>query len=140
MIVALIALAVALSGTALAANGLINAAQIKDHSISAGKLTYRAIAQLRGARGQAGANGGFDPNKVTYLISAPQSVGPSSLKTVIADCPAGTKAVGGGGGVSGGQLVSSVAAPNGTGWAIGVVNPYSETINQVYAFAVCAAP
>src|SRR5262249_41260044 len=75
-----------------------------------------------------------------HVISSPQSVRPGSIKTVIADCPAGTKAIAGGSGVSAGLLGGSGPSGNGTGWGISVVNRQQETINEVYALAVCASP
>ena len=54
-IIATVALFIALGGGAAAyASGLINGAQIKNHSIAAKKLTNKALKQLKGNRGPAG--------------------------------------------------------------------------------------
>jgi hypothetical protein len=57
-IIAMLALFIALGGGAAAyASGLINGSQIKNHSISAKKLTAKALKQLKGNRGPAGPAG-----------------------------------------------------------------------------------
>lgn len=57
-IIAAVALFIAAGGGAAAyASGLISGSQIKNHSISAKKLTNKAIKSLHGARGPAGATG-----------------------------------------------------------------------------------
>ena len=55
--VSLVALFVALSGTALAATNYINGKHIKPHSIPKNRLTAGAIKGLKGDRGPAGAKG-----------------------------------------------------------------------------------
>jgi hypothetical protein len=55
-IIAALALFVALAGGAYA-SGLINGSQIKNHSISAKKLTKSAVKSLHGQRGPRGARG-----------------------------------------------------------------------------------
>lgn len=57
MIVALIALFVALSGSAVAAGGLITGKQIKDHSIGLADISNSAAAQLKGQPGAIGPQG-----------------------------------------------------------------------------------
>jgi hypothetical protein len=59
---------------------------------------------------------------------------------VNANCPASTKAIAGGGGVSAGLMEGSGPSNNGAAWQLDIVNPQPETINGVYALAVCAAP
>jgi hypothetical protein len=55
--IALLALFLALSGTAFGAASLINGSQIKPHTIAKNRLTNAAIAQLKGNRGPRGAQG-----------------------------------------------------------------------------------
>ena len=55
--VALLALFIALSGSAFGAASLINGSQIKPHTIAKNRLTNVAIAQLKGSRGARGAQG-----------------------------------------------------------------------------------
>ena len=57
MAVALIALGIALGGSAVAGTGLITGAQIKDHSIGLNDLSYTAVAHLRGQQGSQGLPG-----------------------------------------------------------------------------------
>lgn len=55
--IALLALFLALSGTAFGAANLINGSQIKPHTIAKNRLTNTAIAQLKGSRGARGVQG-----------------------------------------------------------------------------------
>jgi Collagen triple helix repeat (20 copies) len=61
MVVALIALFVALSGTAVAQRGLITGAQIKDRSLTLKDLSRGTVTALRGKRGPAGRRGAQGP-------------------------------------------------------------------------------
>lgn len=159
MVVAMIALAVALSGGAVAAsNGLILGSSIKDHTVSASKLTPNALRFLHGKQGDqgiegaqgvvgppgpngsAGAAGGFDPNKVSYVLGAVSSMASNTVLGFQAFCPSGTKAIGGGGQGSIGKLSVSEAGGGGAYWFIIVYNDTSITIDNVGAFAVCASP
>lgn len=146
MTVALVALFVALTGTAAAGTGLINGAQIKPHTLNANALTAAALKTLRGNVGPQGRAGGFDPAKVSYVSGDMATVVPGQTWFSFAECPAGTKVVGGGGYASVATLVESspsIEAPNtGTsnGWTIVVRNDTSITTNNVQAYAVCVAP
>jgi len=60
VIISLIALFVALGGTAYA-SGLISGSQIKNHSIAEKKLTSKAIRSLHGQRGPKGLTGAPGP-------------------------------------------------------------------------------
>jgi hypothetical protein len=57
MAVALVALGIALGGSAVAGTGLITGTQIKDHSIGLNDLSYTAIARLHGQQGPQGLPG-----------------------------------------------------------------------------------
>ena len=157
MIVAMIALFVALSGVAVASTtGLINGAQIKDHSISFAKLTPGAVALLHGQKGPKGdpgpsgtqgtqgPPGGFNPNKVTYVQGTPVSIDPFSVTqtavTLTATCPAGSKALGGGGFNSITTIGASFASSDGTSWNMIVINESTITVPGLFAFAVCGSP
>jgi collagen triple helix repeat protein len=177
MIVALVALFVALSGTAVAASGLVTGEQIKNHSIGVIDLSTSAVKQLRGhdgesgimgqpgpigatgpagpagaagknglngsngASGSNGANGGFDPNKVIY-VKGPDTTVPADSKayTLSAVCPAGTKAIAGGGAPLLSIQGGSVPFSDGTGWALVVLNDTGVPMTGSFAFAICAAP
>ena len=152
MVVAVAALFVALSGAAVAGTtALINGSQIKDHSIALKKLTPLAVVALRGhagAKGPAGAAGpagpagpagGFDPAKVTYVQGATTTVQPGQAVTLTATCPAGAKAIAGGGFTSILIIGASLPTQDGTSWNVIVANPFSSAVDSVFGFAVCAA-
>jgi hypothetical protein len=123
-VVALIALFVALTGTATATSYvLITGKQIKNGSIGVADLSKAAKKALKGQRGprgftgvsgptglagpagpaglrgepgSPGLNGGFDPNKVSYSSGPIVTVSPGTEATSVAPCPAGSKVIGGG--------------------------------------------
>lgn len=158
MVVALIALGVALGGSAVAGTGFITGAQIKDHSIGLNDLAPKAVAHLRGQRGPAGidgadglqgdqgpagAAGGFNPAKVQIVNGTPLAyVGPNTTATATASCPTGTTEVGGGGYSSVAKMILSGPGTNaGPGWTIGVYNDTTIGIpNEVRAYVLCAGP
>lgn len=141
MCVALLALAVALSGTAVAATGLINGGLIRPHTVAMNALTKAAIAGLRGQTGAAGKNGTFDPEKLIVVQGNAVTVAPGGQAFSWAACPAGSYQVGGGGFVSIGRMMLSGPTENGQqGWTISVLNDTTTTISGVVAYAECAAP
>lgn len=154
MAIACVALLIALGGTAAASSGLINGAQIKNHSIGASKLTATAVSYLRGhvgprgavgpagPAGAAGAAGGFDPSKVVY-VNGPATDLPANAaagaQTLTATCPAGMKAIGGGGANIIALQGASLAQTDGSGWSIVVINDTTVDIPNAFAMAVCAS-
>lgn len=156
MIVALIALFVALSGTAIAAAPTITGLQIKDHSIGLVDISNTTVAKLHGLRGPAGdqgpegtpgvagsqglpgVNGGFDPSKVQYVTSLTTSLPSAGVGSARVDCPAGTKVIGGGATTSGQTLWASTASGN--GWFAGAVGYGFGIGGNLNAYAICASP
>jgi hypothetical protein len=151
MVVALVALFVALTGTAIAGSGLITGGQIKDHSIGYVDLSSGATAKLhgqvgpagaQGAQGPAGEAGGFDPAKVTYVTGAKTDLAPNSsgVTNLVALCPSGAKAVAGGGFIGVAAAGYSGPIANGTGWVMVANNSTPVDVPAAYAVAVCAVP
>ena len=157
-VISLLALFVALSGTAVANNGLILGTQIKSHTIAASKLTPTAVKFLKGQRGvpgqpgpagndgadgaigpqgPAGPAGGFNPASVQYISSPVVSIGPGSVGGATASCPSGTTTIGGGGFTNGEALWDT--RPVTGGWFAGATS-YSSISSTVTAWAVCAGP
>jgi hypothetical protein len=155
LVVAALALFVALAGTATATTySLVTSAQIKNGTIQLADISSTAKAALRGQRGfqgtqgrpgaagpagltgAAGANGGFDPNKVTYVTGPTLSVPSGVVATATAQCPAGSKPIGGGFFSS----ISNVGGTftNGSSWFVIVWNDTSISVN-INAYAVCAS-
>jgi hypothetical protein len=76
-IIAAVALFVAFGGGAAAyASGLINGSQIKNHSISAKKLTKSAVKSLHGKRGARGPAGATGATGATGAAGAAGATGP----------------------------------------------------------------
>lgn len=157
MVVALLALTVALSGTAVAAKGLITGAQIKDHSIGYVDISTLAVGKLRGrvgrvgppgpqgaqgpagatgATGPAGTTGTFSSANVQVVNSGQVPVNPESAGQAEATCPAGTKLIGGGM-ITGATYIAS--APAGNAWLAGVFDTSTSVASSVTAYALCAA-
>ena len=102
MIVALIALFVALSGTATAAfvvtsatikNGTVQSIDIKNGTVRPADLSSAA---RQGMQGIPGIPGGFDPAKLQYITGPDVIVLPGEVGSAQANCPAGTAAISGG--------------------------------------------
>jgi hypothetical protein len=156
MVIALIALAVALSGTAVAAAPMITGQQIKDHSIGMVDISTLAVAKLRGLRGAegvpgavgpegpigpvgpAGVNGGFDPAKVTQVVSPVIQLGSGAVGSTSVACPPGTKLLGGGAVTTGESLWAT--RPSGDGWFGGAIGYGFGIGGTLYVVAVCGAP
>ena len=149
MVVSLVALAVALSGPAVAATeALITGAQIKDKSIGLNDISNTAIAKLRGQRGPQGpdgpegpqgapgANGGFDPAKVVVVQGNEAFIGAYSVASSTAACPAGTKVLGGG---FTGTADPFISAPSGEAWHVAGSTSFSAGA-RIKAYAICGAP
>lgn len=145
MVVALLALFVALSGTAVA-SGLMSGSQIKDHTIGASKLTPNAVTFLRGKigpqgttgpagqPGPAGAAGTFGSANIQVVNTGEQPF--SGVGTIHATCPSGTRVIGGGAGAVGTLFLDSYDGQN--GWEAGAMELVGGT-GQILAVAICAS-
>jgi hypothetical protein len=152
LFVASLALFVALGSGAYAA-GIVDGHSIKNHSIPANKLTRAATASLHGQRGPrgltgpAGANGAFDPSKVSYTssgdVTVPPDPGGTTVGTATAACPSGTKVVGGGfvigqGNDGGAEVFGSGPISDGSAWQASIHNDSPSITAHIAAFADCA--
>ena len=146
MTVALIALGVALGGSAVAGSGLITGAQIQDHSVGLNDLTYSAIATLRGRQGPAGPAG--PPGSTAAIarklaiVHATANIPAGAVGSATAHCPSGSVILSGGGHTNGqGLWVSAPIAVlgAGTGWQAGG-SSFSTLPSQVDATAICLKP
>jgi len=147
-------------------NGTVTGKDVKDHSLGAGELSAAAVGSLTGQRGPAGPQGpqGEKGDKGEQGPAGPQGPqgaagqpGPSGVSgwevrtspgtsipgnqggVAPVDCPAGKKALGGGGSSNsyGVTLVTSAPSDPGTGWIAAFQNGYS-TARTVYAWVICA--
>jgi hypothetical protein len=153
MAVALVALGIALGGSAVAGTGLITGAQIKDHSIGYADLSSYAVAKLHGLRGPAGPQGlagadgapgpagpggpagTFSTANLQFATSGPQNANAGTVDTATANCPAGTRVVSGGGSSTTGYLFFS-GPSSATAWTAGNV-AYSGVSGTITAYALC---
>lgn len=156
MIVSLLALLVALSGTAVAGSGLMSGTMIKAHSIAASRLTPTAIQYLKGQKGDigpagatggagaVGATGGFDPSKISYITGSSVTVAAGQVGYADATCPASTYVIGGGfynsissvGGAL--QPVDGSGTPVNNDWRVIVWNSTPIDV-AIHATAICVA-
>ncbi len=147
MVVALIALGVALGGSAVAGTGLITGAQIKDHSVGLNDLSYRAIARLRGQPGPRGVRGPTGPAGTTSLSgklsiqSATTTLAAGTVGSATAACPVGTVILSGGAHTNGLSLWASQPIVSGSGlaWFAGATAP-SLIQTEVDSYAICLSP
>jgi hypothetical protein len=146
-VISMLALLVATAGGSFAAGALIGSPQIADHSIQLRDLSPAAVAALHGrtgAAGPAGANGTFEPSKLSRVQGADVTVPGQSFQLATVTCPAGQSAIAGGGDSQGVGITASVPVVAGgvgapTGWAINVFNYLTAPVT-IHAFAVCASP
>jgi hypothetical protein len=118
-VIACLALFFALGGTGWAGQVLgkstVGPLQLKSNAVTSAKIANGAVTAKKLA---AGVVGGVDPAKITKVDSPIAAVQANSTGTdVVATCPAGAKAVGGGwsAGLYGYQL-SEGPTPDGLGW------------------------
>jgi hypothetical protein len=155
-VLAMVALFVALAGSATAGTALITGAQIKNGSIGLLDLSANAKRALKGQRGPqgyqgpqgapgvagvpgaAGAAGGFDPAKVSYVTGPTVTFAPDQIAHADASCPAGTAVIGGGYYASIAHVAADKTYGDGRTWSVLIHNDSSISI-QVNAHAVCAA-
>jgi hypothetical protein len=117
--IALLALFVALGGTSVAAASFINGHQITPHSIAKNRLTYGALASLKGQRGDRGLQG---PQGLQGQTGSQGSQGPQG--------PKGTTGMTGPTGPQGQQGPQGYPGPTGvSGWEY-VVTPKEITHGQ----------
>jgi hypothetical protein len=146
-LIAALVSAVVASGSAVAATRLIDGHSIKDHTISATKLTAAAVMSLQGARGLPGATGPAGKGATfTYVIGAYVDIAPKSTGMATAQCPAGAFALNGTFSSPDGGLVltasglggaASSGNPDGS-WDVLAYNPTS-TDARLRTLAVCAS-
>ena len=178
--IGLLALFLALGGTSLAAASFVNGHQITQHSIPKDRLTYGALASLKGQHGVRGAQGpqglqggpgsrgpqgpsgptgltgptgpqgdrgpqGFPgPTGVSgwqYVVASQTIASNHNSGTVIAYCPSGKRAFGGG--VTGVhdtylQLTEDGPAGPATGWQAWAYNASPSYSLTMYVWAICA--
>jgi hypothetical protein len=116
MIVAIVAVVLALTGGAFAAQKLIDGSQIKNGSIAASKLTPQAKHQLEGERGPKGAKGA---NGAPGSTGAAGPQGPKGDK--------GDAGVQGPGGAKGETGATGPQGPKGDAGASGPAGPKGDT-------------
>lgn len=164
LVLSSIALLVALTGTAVAASGLVTSRDIKDRTIQLRDLSPAAIKALKGNRGDqgpqgpagqpgpqgtagpqgpAGPKGAFDPTKLSRLVGTTVQVAPGEAETLTVDCPPGAALISGGFVVLQGALRPIVESPG----VVGFPNRYRVDLYNEAGFsgsgvpiALCAAP
>ena len=162
MVVACLALVVALGGVSYAATVLpknsVGTAQIQKKAVTASKLRKNVVSapkvkdgsllaadfkagQLpagpQGPKGDAGAPGapGISGYELVYGPDVSVAAGQFGVATV--DCPAGKKALGGGGGSESDAPITLLGPYVNKDWAVAVRNDAGFSIN-VSAWAYCA--
>jgi hypothetical protein len=132
LVVALIALFVSLSGTAVAA-GVVPMAKRALFANNAGKVQGKTAAQIAALPGPAKA--------VASLVSTsstPFSLAPGGGQDVTVQCAAGTKAISGGFTTPNGVIAMDTRpSPDGTSWSVYLLNVSSTEAAAGAVQAVC---
>jgi hypothetical protein len=150
MAVALLALFVALSGTAVAASRYIitSSSQIKPGAVALRNISASARASLRGAQGPQGPPG-QNALANAHVITQSQNVPPNQYFFFYLVCPSGERAIGGGANSTSAQAVINSSYPtdangNGVGngavaaaWRTQVLNLSGGQLTVTY-YAICA--
>jgi hypothetical protein len=105
-----------------------------------GPAGQKGEAGLAGAQGPPGPPGSSGISGWEYRVSPPLSVSGNGLAaSTQVDCPAGKKALGGGGGSMSAytKLVTSAPSDAGTGWVVTYGND-GPSERTVYAWVICA--
>jgi hypothetical protein len=143
MLVALLALFVALGGTAMANKGLVTGAQIKDHSIGLVDLSPGAVAKLHGRQGPTGP-AGTNASILTKLTfeHAVTALGAGAIGNATATCPAGSAIISGGASTTGVGLWASepvAVSSSSSGWfAGGRANSLIQA--EIDTYVICLSP
>ena len=157
--IGLVALCIALTGTAYAATlprNSVGGAQLKKNAVTSPKVKNRSLlakdfapgqlpagprgpAGSRGERGERGPAGAAGATKVTVRV------GPEVAALSTAQCAAGERAVGGGGIATGADGVlwdSSPTQASGTptSWDAEAIDVATGLDDTVQAYVVCASP
>jgi hypothetical protein len=144
MVVAMTALVLAVSGSAVAASSLVKGDRlIEKHSLSGNRLRNHTITAT-----QVNTNKLSTPiSKVTYAantVTVPRTAASGQLTTV--SCPTGTFVIGGGASVSNERagLVNDSYPQGKTLWAADIINnslnPMTATVTAICAPAGATAP
>ena len=131
MVVALIALFTALSGTAVAA-GIVAKAKF---AMNSGKLQGRTAGQVAGLPGPASTAAGL-----VAVKTAPWSLGPGQMSDFVVTCDAGQKAVSGGYDDPSGWVHAwdSRPTPDASGWRVFITaNDNAPAVQAGTLYAVC---
>jgi hypothetical protein len=135
--------------TTATAGSLITSAKIKNGTIQTVDLSASAKRALKGNTGSIGRPGdiglqgpagGFDPARVTYVEGPKVTIAPGTVGNSVAQCPGGSKVLGGGhffGSATGNINVEMSTPVGGTGWFAGFANTGSIE-GHATAYAVCA--
>jgi hypothetical protein len=156
-VLAAAALFVALAGTATATtSALITGAQIKDGTIGVRDLSKKARQALRGPRGPRGLTGlegspgvpgpvgpvgpagGFNQSNIQYVTGLPRMFAPGETAYVHAECPSGSKILGGGYWAAGMLVLNNSPSQDLRSWSVLIENDYTINV-QAVAWAACAA-
>lgn len=168
MVVALIAVSIALTGSATAAKRWITGADIKNESITGADIkngsitmadlapaTRRALSKVgpRGSRGSVGPSGpqgpagpqgtqgpsgSIDLSKLSIVEGETVRIPVGATAGADAECPEGQRATGGG--YEGyGEVVSSLIPRSATRWRVVVHNDHSLP-TTITPYVVCLAP
>jgi hypothetical protein len=166
LIVAIVALFVAFSGTATAAlvmtgknikDGTITGKDVKNRTLGTKKLSKKAVSSLKGQRGPAGPQGPKgdpgaagakgdkgeqgDPGLAGRHIVVEDTIGSTSSLSATATCPAGENVIGGGASSSASTtaaITRSYPTVDGVSWEVAVNRGAPGGNWQVFALAICA--
>jgi hypothetical protein len=121
-------------GGAKVKDGTLLAADFKTGQLPAGP---QGPAGAQGPKGDTGAAGAPGVSGVEYIQAVSPSIAPGSFDAAMAICPAGKKAIGGGGLTEDNTPIVESFPNNGNAWVVRVRNDAATPVILV-TYAVCA--
>jgi hypothetical protein len=137
--VALIALFVALSGTAVAASPIVKRALFADNAGKLEKKTLSAVVQMAAVEGAKLPSPASTSAGLVSQKTASDALAPDGERDISISCDAGQKVVGGGFSSTGPVLAFDARPTSEVTWSIYLVNLSLTAAANVSVYAVCLA-
>jgi hypothetical protein len=118
-------------------SGSLLAADFKTGQLPVGAHGPKGDPGPQGPKGDTGAAGAPGVSGVEYIQAASPSIAPGSFDSAMAICPAGKKAIGGGGITEDDTPIVESFPNNGNAWVVRVRNDAATPVILV-TYAVCA--
>lgn len=156
LLIAIAAVVLATAGTSVAQRALIDSGDVRNNSLTGRDVRNKSLTRadfrgsVAGPRGPAGLPGAAGPQGPAGVANVTQVAGPivptceggssgCQVQSSAADCPPGSRLVGGGYETGGVRDFVPDDKPSGNGWFVIAVNTNEFSSSSIQAFALCAS-